>query len=42
VDACNYAFDATPLELVSAVITERGVFHPPLTLEQMRGVRRTV
>jgi len=25
----NYAFDATPLELVSAVITEKGVFFPP-------------
>lgn len=42
VEARNYAFDATPLELVSAVITERGVFHPPLALENMRGIRRTI
>ncbi|MGD0080976.1 MAG: S-methyl-5-thioribose-1-phosphate isomerase [Methanoregula sp.] len=26
----NYAFDATPMELVSAVITERGVLYPPI------------
>ncbi len=29
VAALNYAFDATPLELVSAIITERGVMRPP-------------
>ncbi len=26
----NYAFDATPLELVSAIVTERGVLYPPI------------
>lgn len=30
IDAYNPAFDATPLELVSGLITERGVFRPPL------------
>lgn len=30
VDVFNPAFDATPLELVTALITERGVFRPPL------------
>jgi methylthioribose-1-phosphate isomerase len=32
-DGCgvkNFAFDATPLDLVSAIITERGVLRPPL------------
>jgi methylthioribose-1-phosphate isomerase len=30
VPARNFAFDATPMELVSAVITERGVLRPPI------------
>jgi methylthioribose-1-phosphate isomerase len=30
VDVYNPAFDATPLDLVSALITEKGVFRPPL------------
>jgi methylthioribose-1-phosphate isomerase len=30
IDVYNPAFDATPLELVSALITEKGVFKPPL------------
>ncbi len=30
VDVYNPAFDATPLELVTAIITEKGVFRPPL------------
>lgn len=30
VDVYNPAFDATPLELISALITEKGVFRPPL------------
>lgn len=42
VEALNYAFDATPLDLVTAVITERGVFSPPLALEAMGGERRTI
>jgi methylthioribose-1-phosphate isomerase len=30
INVYNPAFDATPLELVSALITEKGVFRPPL------------
>lgn len=30
IDVYNPAFDATPLELVSSLITEKGVFRPPL------------
>lgn len=30
IEIYNPAFDATPLELVSALITERGIFKPPL------------
>jgi methylthioribose-1-phosphate isomerase len=30
VEICNPAFDVVPLELVSALITEKGVFRPPL------------
>jgi len=30
IDAYNPAFDATPLELVTGLITEKGVFKPPL------------
>ncbi|HJJ91120.1 MAG TPA: S-methyl-5-thioribose-1-phosphate isomerase [Methanocorpusculum sp.] len=29
VPVLNYAFDATPLDLVTAIITEKGVFYPP-------------
>ena len=29
VDVLNFAFDATPLELVSAIVTEEGVVYPP-------------
>jgi methylthioribose-1-phosphate isomerase len=32
----NPAFDATPMENVSAVITENGVFYPPFILEEVR------
>jgi len=31
----NYAFDATPMDLVSAIITERGVVRPPLDLSAL-------
>lgn len=31
----NPAFDATPMENVSAIITERGVLHPPLRMEDV-------
>lgn len=32
----NPAFDATPMENVSAVITENGVFYPPFLLDEVR------
>jgi len=31
----NFAFDATPVELVTAVITERGVFRPPIDVNAL-------
>ena len=31
----NYAFDATPMELVSAIITERGIVRPPLDISAL-------
>lgn len=31
----NPAFDATPMENVTAVITEKGVFHPPFLLDEV-------
>ncbi|MDR1855877.1 MAG: S-methyl-5-thioribose-1-phosphate isomerase [Desulfovibrio sp.] len=31
VPVCNYAFDVTPADLVSAIVTERGVLRPPYT-----------
>ena len=35
VDVYNPAFDATPMEYVSAVITENGVFEPPFLLDEL-------
>ena len=32
----NPAFDATPMENVSAIITENGIFYPPFLLEEVR------
>ena len=31
----NFAFDATPMELVTAIITERGVFRPPVDVSAL-------
>ena len=31
VNAFNPAFDVTPAELITAIITDRGVFKPPYT-----------
>jgi methylthioribose-1-phosphate isomerase len=31
VGVLNYAFDATPLDLVDAIVTEIGVLRPPYT-----------
>ncbi|MEN6611596.1 MAG: S-methyl-5-thioribose-1-phosphate isomerase [Methanoregulaceae archaeon] len=35
----NYAFDATPLDLVTAIMTEKGVHRPPLDLTMLLGSR---
>ncbi|MBP2030179.1 methylthioribose-1-phosphate isomerase [Methanohalophilus levihalophilus] len=32
----NPAFDATPMEYIDAVITERGIFKPPFLLDEVR------
>jgi methylthioribose-1-phosphate isomerase len=31
----NPAFDATPLDLVSAIITENGIIRPPFTMTDL-------
>jgi methylthioribose-1-phosphate isomerase len=31
----NYAFDATPMDLVTAIITEYGVLHPPVDIDSI-------
>jgi len=36
VEVYNPAFDATPMENVSAIITENGIFYPPFLLEEVR------
>jgi methylthioribose-1-phosphate isomerase len=35
VEVLNPAFDATPMENVTAVITEKGVFYPPFLLDEV-------
>jgi methylthioribose-1-phosphate isomerase len=35
VEVYNPAFDATPMENVTAIITEKGVFHPPFLLDEV-------
>ncbi|PKL70198.1 MAG: S-methyl-5-thioribose-1-phosphate isomerase [Methanomicrobiales archaeon HGW-Methanomicrobiales-1] len=37
----NYAFDATPMELVTAVITEKGVMRPPIDIRKLLSRRST-
>jgi methylthioribose-1-phosphate isomerase len=37
----NYAFDATPLQLVTAIITEKGVLHPPNTIDSLLSFKST-
>jgi methylthioribose-1-phosphate isomerase len=37
----NPAFDATPMDLVSAIITERGVLRPPLEMKALLSFRPT-
>ena len=36
VPVINYAFDATPLELVSGIITEKGVLYPPFDFSELK------
>lgn len=36
VPVINYAFDATPLDLVTAIITEKGVLYPPYDFQDMK------
>jgi len=31
----NYAFDATPMDLVTAIITERGILQPPIDIDSL-------
>jgi methylthioribose-1-phosphate isomerase len=37
----NYAFDATPMNLVTAIITEQGVLHPPITIDSILSFKST-
>ena len=37
----NYAFDATPMNLVTAIITERGVLQPPINIDSVLSFKRT-
>lgn len=42
--AINPAFDVTPYELITAIVTERGISHPPfgpLHLDEQVGMRKT-
>jgi methylthioribose-1-phosphate isomerase len=36
VEVYNPAFDATPMENVTAIITEKGIFYPPLLLNEIK------
>jgi methylthioribose-1-phosphate isomerase len=35
----NYAFDATPMDLVTAIVTERGVLHPPVDIDSILSLK---
>jgi methylthioribose-1-phosphate isomerase len=37
----NFAFDATPLDLVTAIITERGVLRPPFGTDLILSLKST-
>jgi len=39
-EAVNFAFDVTPAELVTAIITERGVLRPPYGASLLEAARR--
>jgi len=36
VPVINYAFDATPLDLVTAIITDKGVLYPPYNFGDLK------
>lgn len=36
VEVYNPAFDATPMEYISAIITERGIFEPPFMIDEVK------
>jgi len=35
VDVYNPAFDATPMENITALITEKGIFEPPVLIDEI-------
>jgi methylthioribose-1-phosphate isomerase len=37
----NYAFDATPMNLVTAIITDQGVLQPPISIDSILSFKRT-
>ena len=37
----NYAFDATPMNLVTAIITEQGVLYPPISIDSILSFKST-
>lgn len=37
----NFAFDATPMDLVTAIITERGVLRPPIDTDSILSLKST-
>ena len=37
----NYAFDATPMNLITAIITEQGVMHPPISIDSILSFKST-
>jgi methylthioribose-1-phosphate isomerase len=42
VEALNYAFDPTPMDLITALITEKGVFKPPFERNEALPGRRDI
>ncbi|GFO96232.1 methylthioribose 1-phosphate isomerase [groundwater metagenome] len=36
VEVYNPAFDATPMEYITAIITENGIFYPPFLIDEVR------
>ncbi len=37
----NYAFDATPMTLITAIITEHGIVRPPVTIDSILSLKST-